>query len=69
MRNTLLGSSTGTQSEDTIREQLDALCAAYLASDEWGRERIVITAQRHARSNANRSARTLRLVASAGLDQ
>lgn len=68
MTTTVLESTIGKDSGDSIREQLDALCADYLAADKWGRERIMSTAQRHGR-DTRRSPRTLTLVASASLDQ
>jgi hypothetical protein len=48
---------------------LQALCSAYLAADEWGKEHILDTAKRQAEKNpAARLAGPLRLVRSSAVD-
>lgn len=53
----------------SIEEELETLCSAYLASNDWGRERTMSTALRHAEEVQQGSGSPLRLVAGAGLDQ
>jgi hypothetical protein len=65
----VLDSTLGKDDGDPIRGQLETLCAAYLASDEWGRQRTMETALRHGGSPKEQSPSTLRLVTSAALDQ
>lgn len=55
----------------SLKEQLELqrLCADYLAADQWGRDRIMATARRHAQTSPAPSDRQLRLVASTRFDQ
>jgi hypothetical protein len=57
------------QGSDAIRAELRELCAAYLAADQWGRERTMATALRYAEKHPASSPCTLRLVSPAGIDQ
>jgi hypothetical protein len=64
-----LETNTGRTGEGSIKEQLHALCAAYLASDQWGRNHTMTIALGQAAKHPAESARKLRLVSQAGLDQ
>jgi hypothetical protein len=54
---------------ETTRERLRELCAAYLASDQWGRDHIMKTALRQQAKGDKKLSGKLRLVSSASLNQ
>lgn len=55
--------------EDVSEAELCALCEAYIASDDFGRNRTMTTALRHKGTRKQKLPRSLCLVASATLDQ
>lgn len=62
-------SNTSNEAGQSVREQLQTLCAHYLATDQWGRDLVMSTALNQSNKHPIQLPRQLRLVTHPGLDQ